>query len=188
MGYTTEFTGEFVVDRPVEEDLLLYIQNFCEVRHMKYDVEKIKADFPNWEDFCYRGDLGREGEYFVGEVSVFKSPDRKYYKRFSQRDLHLFYDKYAIDQNNPPTGVPGLWCQWEIPDDKRDVIRWNGTEKFYHYGNWLHYLIEHFLAPNGYKVNGLVMFRGEFIDDVGFIFVNDNKIHIEKISLDKGAE
>ncbi|MBQ4259344.1 MAG: hypothetical protein IJB84_03645 [Lachnospiraceae bacterium] len=69
---------------------------------------------------------------------------------------------------------PGIWCQWII-DSNGDLV-WNGMEKFYHYTEWLQYLINEFFSPYGYELNGKVNYRGERMDDFGVIYIKANNI------------
>jgi hypothetical protein len=55
---------------------------------------------------------------------------------------------------------------------------WNGAEKFYYYVKWLEYLIEHFLAPWGYVLNGTVTWQGEEGEDQGTITLADNDVTV----------
>ena len=50
MGYTTDFTGEFKLNKPLDKVMLEYLQKFNETRRMK---RKLPPQF------------GEEGEYFV---------------------------------------------------------------------------------------------------------------------------
>lgn len=83
----------------------------------------------------------------------------------------------VIDQNEPPKTQPGLYCQW-TPDEDGKTIGWDGGEKFDDYEEWLKYLIDKILEPNGYKLNGHVYWRGEDMLDIGTIVVRDNKIEM----------
>lgn len=161
MGYTTDFYGSVTFNKPITEELKNYINKFGETRRMKRDVEKIKKTFPDWEKNCFNGNLGVDGEYFVGG-NGFMGQDR---------------DDSIVNYNYPPETQPGLWCQWMIDDDGNLV--WDGGEKFYEYGEWLTYLIENFLAPSGYVCNGEIEFQGEDMDDFGTIHVKDNVVTVE---------
>ena len=66
MGYTTEFYGSLTFNKPVIDELKKYINKFSETRRMARDPEKIKLNYPNWKEECFNGELGNEGEYFVG--------------------------------------------------------------------------------------------------------------------------
>jgi hypothetical protein len=59
-------------------------------------------------------------------------------------------------------------------------IEWDGGEKFYNYTEWLVYLINKILKPNGYVLNGVVQWQGEEVGDVGEIFVEDNKVFTQE--------
>jgi hypothetical protein len=68
------------------------------------------------------------------------------------------------------------WCQW-VPNDLGTAIQYTEEEvSGYYYTEWLEYLIERFLAPWGYTLNGRVDWDGEEGDDVGTIFVKDNVV------------
>ena len=161
MGYTTDFYGSVTFNKPITEELKNYINKFGETRRMKRDVEKIKKTFPDWEKNCFNGNLGVNGEYFVGG-NGFMGQDR---------------DDSIVNYNDPPETQPGLWCQWMIDDDGNLV--WDGGEKFYEYGEWLTYLIDNFLAPSGYVCNGEIEFQGEDMNDFGTIHVKDNVVTVE---------
>ena len=161
MGYTTDVYGSVTFNKPITEELKNYINKFGETRRMKRDVEKIKKTFPDWEKNCFNGNLGVDGEYFVGG-NGFMGQDR---------------DDSIVNYNYPPETQPGLWCQWMIDDDGNLV--WDGGEKFYEYGEWLTYLIDNFIAPSGYVCNGEIEFQGEDMNDFGTIHVKDNVVTVE---------
>jgi len=86
-------------------------------------------------------------------------------------------DDSIADYNQPPMGQPGLWCQWR-PTEDGEGIEWDGGEKFYYYRGWLKYLIQNYLEPWGYTLNGEVTWEGEEPSDMGKIVVEDNHIKI----------
>ena len=102
--------------------------------------------------------FGVEGEFFIGEG-----------------DFGMDEDGTVVDGNSPPSSQPGLWMQW-IPNEAGTHIEWDGNEKFYYYTEWLVYLIEKILKPNGYVLNGQVEYQGEEMGDRGFIIVTDNDV------------
>jgi hypothetical protein len=57
-------------------------------------------------------------------------------------------------------------------------LGWDGNEKFYHYIEWLQYLIQHFFEKWGIKLNGEVEWQGEDSSDFGKIIVTDNVVEI----------
>ena len=161
MGYTTWFDGTLQFNKPVTDELKNFINEFANIRHMKRDVEKIKELNPNWNLYGYKGNLGNEGEYYIGGSGLY-GQDK---------------DESVINGNYPPKGVPGLWCQWIINEDGE--LEWDGGEKFYEYVEWLEYLIYHFFEPEGYVLNGDISFNGEDDEDLGIIHVVDNEVNLE---------
>lgn len=162
MGYQTWFTGGLEFDKPVSEEFANYINEFSNVRHMKRDPEKIMELCPDWEKYCFNGNLGPEGQYFIGERHI--------------RNNSKLIDTSILDGNRPPKTQPGLWCQWVIEGNE---LVWDQGEKFYEYEEWLVYLIDNFIAPSGYKLNGEIQFQGEDEDDFGTICVVDNEVEVK---------
>ncbi len=161
MGYTTDFRGQFNLDKPLTQEHKSYLELFARTRRMKRSADaaeklddpiRIAAGLP----------IGDEGAYFVGATDEFgQDTQRK--------------DKSVLDHNEPPAGQPSLWCQW-IPNCDGTAIEWDGGEKFYEYTTWIKYIIENFLKPWGYVLSGEVEWRGESWDDRGFIIVEENKV------------
>lgn len=83
----------------------------------------------------------------------------------------------VINSNKPPKTQPGLWCQWR-PTEDGTGIEWDGGEKFYNYTEWLVYIINKILAPNGYVLNGKVKYNGESRGDYGTISVKGNIVFL----------
>lgn len=156
MGYTTDFQGSFCLDKPLTEEHCDYLSQFARTRRMKRDP-KIAEGFKDPLREKVGLPIGNDGEYFVG-VDGSHGQDN---------------DKSVLNYNNPPEGQPGLWCQW-VPNI--DEIIWDGTEKFYNYVEWIEYIIDHFLKPWGYLVNGEVEWEGEESGDLGIIIVTDNEV------------
>lgn len=169
MGYTTEFEGSFVFEEKLTDEMIQYINRFSSTRRMKRNVEKIKETYSDWKNLSFNGDLGENGEYFVGDSDWALD-------RFS-RDVRS--DPSIIDYNEPPAKQPGLWCQWVVSLNGK-YLEWDGNEKFYDYVEWLEYLINHFFTPSNIFMNGSVIWRGEDVEDIGKITVEHNKITVTK--------
>ncbi|HEX4794683.1 MAG TPA: hypothetical protein VH370_12860 [Humisphaera sp.] len=73
------------------------------------------------------------------------------------------------------SGRPCVYCQWR-PTQDGTAIEWDGNEKFYGWLEWLDYITNRLLKPWGYTLNGEVRWLGEEFDDVGVIYVKDNRI------------
>lgn len=161
MGYTTDFNGSLKFNKPVEKWIVEYLDKFNKTRRMKRDPEKIKEIFPDWKEQCFNGNLGVDGEFFVGGLG--------YYGQGG--------DASVLDHNRPAETQPGLWCQWII--DGEGNLVWDEGEKFYDYLEWLEYLINNIFEPLGYVLNGQIEFQGEEYDDFGIIDVEDNIVDIQ---------
>lgn len=156
MGYTTDFSGQFSLDKPLTAEHKAYLLAFNQTRRMKRDAAKLGPD-PIRE--AVKLPAGTDGGYFVGS--------RADYGQDKTSDI--------LDYNSPPEGQPGLWCQW-VPNEDGTAIVWDEGEKFYDYVEWVQYLIDNFLAPWGYVVNGAVEWDGEDRDDMGRILIVNNQV------------
>jgi hypothetical protein len=163
MGYTTDFGGSFTVSPPMKREHAAYINKFCETRRMKRKT----AIAQDMDDPIRRATglpLGKDAAYFVG----------------GRGDFGQDMDESVVENNRPPEGQPGLWCQWVVsvdPDDGKTYLMWDQGEKFYNYVEWLEYMVEHFFKPWGYTIKGEVRFVGEDADvDRGIIYAKDNNV------------
>lgn len=98
-------------------------------------------------------------------------------------------DDDIIGYNEPPEGQPGLWCHW-VPTEFGEDIEWDGGEKFYNSVEWMEYIIDHFLKPDGHSkgqpgfeaftfdhiCNGVIYAEGEDPDDRWALRVKDNVV------------
>lgn len=131
---------------------------------MKRDSAKLLELYPDVTGKTLPGkeDYGTEGEFFVGAKGSFGQDS----------------DSSVINYNDHPSTQPGLWCQWIINEDGE--IEWDESEKFYCAGDWMIYIINNFLAPNGYTCNGIIEARGEEDDDIWRIDVSNNVVSTVK--------
>ncbi len=135
-----------------------YLKQFNDTRRMRRDPAKARL-LSDPIRIAVGLPVGEEGEYFVG----------------GKGDGGQDEDDSILDYNEPPGDQPGLWCGWR-PNEDDTAIVWDGGEKFYYYVEWLEYLIERFLAPWGYLLNGRMDWQGEEDDDRGTILVRDNRV------------
>ena len=166
MGYTTEFTGHFTITPPLSAAQAAYINAFSNTRRMQRD-EAITAARLDAIRAAVGLPVGTEGGYFVGAPGLAGQEDECGTKAL--RPIGV------MDFNRPPSGQPGLWCQWVVSDDGA-TLEWDGGEKFYHYVEWLEYLIKHFIAPWGSVVAGEVTWQGEDSNDRGVIHARGNAV------------
>lgn len=160
MGYTTDFTGRFQLNKHLTAVQSRYLHKFNQTRRMTLDVAKVEA-LPDPIRDAVGLPVGQDGEYFVG---------------FPDNDPNG--DKVpSTDHNKPPSSQPGLWCGW-CPTSDLQGIEWDGGEKFYYYVEWLEYLIVNFIKPWGLIMSGQVKWQGESRDDHGSIRIDNNSIEI----------
>jgi len=158
MGYTTYFNGSFNLDKTLSSEHKLYLNTFNNIRHMKRDIDKLQ-NLPDPVRENVGLPIGKDGEYYVG----------------STNDYGQDKTEDVINYNSPPAYQPDLWCKW-VPSSDGNEIVWDEAEKFYGYTEWIEYLIEHFLQPWGYILNGEVNWEGEDHSDIGIIIVKDNVV------------
>ncbi len=77
---------------------------------------------------------------------------------------------FSETRHDGPVG-PGVWCDWVASEDGTELAH-NGNEKFYHYCEWLTYLVNNFFRPRRRKLSGSVTWQGEQPDDMGRIVFN----------------
>lgn len=160
MGYSTTFDCNVSIEPAVAPELVEYIGRFSRTRHMKRDVEKLKTLFEGkaGELYGYNGELGIEGEYYLN----------------GDDDLRqMTKDDSILNYNTAPSTQPGLWCDFIISSDGKS-IEWDQAEKTYDGEEWVRYLIDSFLTPNGYVVNGTINAYGEDSDDRWVMNIENN--------------
>lgn len=203
MGYTTDFWGELTLSKPLSKKRLDYINRFSDTRRMKRDVNKLmelykgKYGHPNPTDKTPEGIYGKEGEYFArddGNSGQTEDPSILDYNvapgQMEYDSTSDFNARWKENERRTKEGEcqPGLWCQWVVRevDDGKQILEWDGGEKFYNYVEWLKYLINHFFEKWGVKLNGEIQWSGEETGDIGKIIVTDNvvKVQVAKITFE----
>ena len=82
--------------------------------------------------------------------------------------------------------LPAYTGLFELSEE-RDLIVPDEFESRHGLRLWLVLLIEHFLAPLGYVLNGEVSWTADESDDLGTIFVKDNAVEcIDDLSVNQG--
>jgi hypothetical protein len=160
MGYLTWFEGTFKLDKPLKPEHLVYLQAFTEADHWKMRVEGLEK-LPDPLREAVGLPVGEEGCYFIG---VYPNPE---------------ISKFVLDSQNPPRGLPDRFCHWR-PTADGQAIEWDCMGKFYDYEGWLLTLIDDFLYPWGYSLNGEVKWQGEMDDDYGVLIVQDTTVTIQR--------
>jgi hypothetical protein len=187
MGYYTFLNGEFTLDKPLTPEQTAYLKQFVETRRMKRDPEKAEK-LPDPLRIAVGLPIGDDGEFFVGGTGH-AGQDRDdsivdYNVPPGLPELDSLMDfaaSYSLQQEAKTQlkGQPGLWCPWEIADDGSAVLAPVDESKHYDFVEWIAYIIDRFLKPWGYKLNGQTTWNGQEDDDFGIILVRDNEVLVQ---------
>jgi hypothetical protein len=82
---------------------------------------------------------------------------------------------FAAIAASPEPDLPYHAGLLEVSED-REFILPEQDESRHGFRMWLRLLIEHYLAPRGYVLEGEVTWEGEDRDDCGTIFIKDNQV------------
>lgn len=160
MGYNTQFSGDFFdLHKPLSSEHKAYLEKFSNSRRVKRDIKLLDRN-PTLEAVGLP--LGEEGAYFVDTPKPYAEEIR---------------DPSVVAYNKPPKGQPSLWCGWTPSSDGKKIV-WDESEKFEAYVEWIEYIIEHFLKPWGYVLNGSCKWEGEERDDYGIILLESNTVKV----------
>lgn len=178
MGYTTDFMGSLELTPNLNEKQTEYINRINGTRRMKRDINKLMEIYkgehgnPFAKGKTAKDIYGHEGEFFAHDDGQFGQNQCP-----SIIDYNCPPGQQGYAQGEVEKGQPGLWCQWCITGDGKE-LEWDGGEKFYNYVAWLKYIIREFFIPWGIKANGEIEWQGEDRDDIGKIKVKDNEIFV----------
>jgi hypothetical protein len=78
------------------------------------------------------------------------------------------------------SGMPGYYCGWVPTKDGTAIECDDGDLSFYDFDEWLEYLIEHFLKPWGYTLDGTTRWQGDEVGDTGTLSVRNNVVTMRK--------
>ena len=159
MGYDTYFNGEFELDKLLSDDQREFLDMWLNGDHVARDpalLKKADCSKRNLECLNLLDRLGMElGEECVNYVGQFND------------GTTLSHDVAAL---------PGRHCVWEISRRGATISSERGTNE--DYVAWLRYIIEHFLIPWGYVLNGECYWDGDQNDDKGEIEIENNVIKV----------
>lgn len=110
--------------------------------------------------------------YFCGDFQLDKEPNDKIKAWFKA------WNDAGRQADRPPKqdGEPENWCDWQLIETTWEISPTDG--KNYGYIEWIEYICENVLKPNGSLLNGEVYWEGDERDDIGKIIIKDNIITI----------
>lgn len=158
MGYTTDFSGCFNLNKPLDRETQNILKGLNNTRRMKRSVKKLAERLNISVEKCIE-EYGKEGEFY-----------------FDNDNLGQNETSDVVNYNEPPSCQPSLWCAWKYNNDE-NTIEWDGSEKFYEYIEWMNY-IKKILENKNYKLEGCISWMGEENGDVGNIEIKESKISI----------
>jgi hypothetical protein len=87
-------------------------------------------------------------------------------------------EKHANERHEGRRYPDYPYCQW-VPSEDGAAIEYTEDEiSYYHCTEWLEYIVDTFLKPWGYVLNGRATWHGEDLGstDLGVIVVRDNDV------------
>ena len=168
MVSSVNFTGKFEINKPLTEVHKRYLSAFSSTRRVARNEETVKKLKDSIREAANLP-IGPQGEYFVGAI-------------FGSEDLE---HKSIISYNIPPNRQPSLWCQWGPSDDGKYIV-WDSWVNEHYCYEWIQYLINNFIDPWGYKLNG----TSKWIDTIdqsnsGKISIVNNKVEVANFAVFK---
>lgn len=189
MGYTTDFSGSFKLNRPATATEIAYINAFANTRRMGRNVAQLMAILKGEKGLPYVFNTTIEQNKHIkalekSGLNVSVTPKTNKDTRTAE-EIYGVEGEFVIDDeatgvldyNTPPKTQAGLWNHWVLSKDGK-TLHHDGGEKTYYYTEWLTYMIENFFKKWGIILNGEVTWTGEDRDDIGKIVVTDNKVEI----------
>ncbi|KAJ3371263.1 hypothetical protein GGF31_003442 [Allomyces arbusculus] len=154
-GYTTVFDGRVEISPPLSATMRAYLSKFCDMKHVRRDQFKALCARDTLRHDVGLPHVGLHGEYFTGD------------------------DRYSIIMPEERCVTqPSFFCDWRPTSDGTALV-WNRAENSQEMAAWLKYLIDEFLEPNNYTLDGVVKYAGEHKRDCGIIVVKNNDIVVQ---------
>ncbi len=110
------------------------------------------------------------------------------------KEINALYNDGGHGRLTLPIGVcsaPSCWSPWAVSADRRHLqgVELSGEEPQNLYGDmiveWLCFILEQVLAPNGITISGTVMWRGTCDDDLGMVVAREgNQLEVRKCRAD----
>ena len=174
MGYTIDYIGKFNLNKPLTEEHAKFLKDFAATRHYHraWKPEEEKGKWFVDPECKLEPDFYNDEEY--KKVLYAKPYDHEKRKAYE-------LEKWGcISCNDVNPGMPSFYCQW-VPTEDMMGIEWDGGEKFYEAKKWIEFIIENYLKPWGYVLNGQIEYRygaKEYPSEFGYLIVKDNIVEV----------
>ena len=128
--------------------------------------------------------------YYSGEIEIAPPLTEEHAEIVLAFSKHQRTEKtapiFAAVAASAEPDLPGYSGLFELSEE-RDLILPDEFESSHGLRLWLLLLIEHFLAPLGYVLNGEVSWTADEADDRGTIFVKDNAVEcVDDLFVNRG--
>lgn len=159
-----EINVDLHIDEVIEHDLADYINSLFHTSRFYFDTKKLVKTFghESVRKYSYYGNIGNHGEFF--NICAW----------YLQNSGHSFFDNVELNHKIEklcasgviigdfvPPGSTYNCTGWRISKDCKNIIYNEFRTKFIDMNGclyWIDYLIRKFLEPNGYVVNGNIVF------------------------------
>lgn len=113
MGYSTEFEGQFDLDKPLDDETYRFLFRLAHTRRMK---RLLGPEYGVEGEFTLMGPGTIEGEWeaMERESDLYHDDKRAQWGQYARGEFKPVLTS-IVEYNTPPSTQPGLWCQW-IPN------------------------------------------------------------------------
>lgn len=95
---------------------------------------------------------------FIGQLSLSKPLSFE-----DSISLNEYLSSDHMKEEFPQYGIGTRWCDWRLEEDPagNQHFVWNGSEKSYDMYEWMQFIYDKYLEPEGITLSGLVEAIGE---------------------------
>lgn len=151
MMYETA-TGCLFFNKKMAKSFYNTLMAFCKTRHYKRSGKE-------QEDLLYIDPNDNE------------APDWR--TLYSKQNWNNAIPVEIMNYSTVANGAPSLYCHWK-PSCDRMGLEFDGCEKAENLLEWLLFLIQYFIKPNGYSISGEIVIS--YKDDCNTIVIENNEI------------
>lgn len=159
-----EIDVDLSLDEVIEQDLADYINSLFHTSRFYFDEAKLINTFglETVHKYSYYGNPGERCEFFNIYAWYLQNSG---YSSFDEFELHrkimkLWYSGVITGNFAPPGSILSL-TGWRISEDRKNIIYQDLKSKTIDMTGclfWIDYIIRKFIEPNGYFVNGNIVF------------------------------
>lgn len=175
-----KIVGSFEITPKLTDYDKFYLLNFNATQHIKRDESKLIGIYGGSNG--YNGHYGNEGQFFINYII---GPDgnliTKRDRGWVTKDFQEFDS--IVDDKNPPTGQPGLFCPWR-PNVEGDKLLPDNRDYYQSNYAWLKWLITNFF-DGMYKLNGEVVITAYETKMQRIIQLNDSNVNYKSKKIEE---